>query len=685
MTPGDREPHPQERDLQDHVGDPDEPQPRHGPARRLPLGALQGGRGLEGREPRLGPEPDRTPEEDDYMRSTRTQASGRRRRGGKKTEAAGHRRRMSRGRSPMSPPCPKKLLGQVLKETGALPRGHDPGGALRSSAKDGGQIGQILVRARPCHRGRHPEGAGGQQAGLSSRRPVGGHPRIPRRDAARSTPDGAHLRGRPGPRRTDGTPRPSRSPTRRTSTVLDDLRFMTGCEVRARARRRGAVEGRHRAALRGEGSEAPRAARRPRRPPQTAAEPTGGRGGTVDLADAAAMANSAPVVKLLQLHPVPGDPRPAPPTSTSSRSSSDFKIRYRVDGVALRARGAAAPPGAGADLAASRSWRTSTSPRRACRRTAASSSRSAAAPVDLRVSHAADDVRRVLRDARPRPRASSRSTSTSSACATTSSTLIRRLTGAAARHRAGHRADGFGQDDDALLRACNEANDDRPEDHHDRGPGRVRPRRASSRSRSTRRSASPTPRCLRVDPAPGPGHDPGRRDPRPRDGADRDRGVAHRPRGLLDRCTPTTPRSRSRAWSTSASSRSSSRRRLEAVVAQRLVRKVCDRCKRLLRAERRGPDGAGAEPGRGLGKKFAYGKGCADCHFTGYRGRTAIFEIMRVSERIRQLIMDNVPTSRIREAALEEGMRTLRESGLLAIFDGITTIEEVVRETIATM
>ena len=58
---------------------------------------------------------------------------------------------------------------------------------------------------------------------------------------------------------------------------------------------------------------------------------------------------------------------------------------------------------------------------------------------------------------------------------------------------------------------------------------------------------------------------------------------------------------------------------------------------------------------------------------------------MTVSERIRQLIMDNVPTSRIRDAALEEGMTTLRESGLLAIFDGITTIEEVVRETIATM
>jgi type IV pilus assembly protein PilB len=90
-------------------------------------------------------------------------------------------------------------------------------------------------------------------------------------------------------------------------------------------------------------------------------------------------------------------------------------------------------------------------------------------------------------------------------------------------------------------------------------------------------------------------------------------------------------------------------------------------------------------PDQVSGKQFAYGKGCETCHYTGYKGRTAIFEIMRVTDRIRELMMDNVPTSQLREAALEEGMRTLRESGLLAIFDGLTTIEEVVRETIASM
>jgi len=124
---------------------------------------------------------------------------------------------------------------------------------------------------------------------------------------------------------------------------------------------------------------------------------------------------------------------------------------------------------------------------------------------------------------------------------------------------------------------------------------------------------------------------------------------------------------------------------MEAVVAQRLVRKVCRACRTfydpspeaLMELELRTEDV--------MGKKFAFGKGCEDCHYTGYRGRVAIFEIMTVSERIRELIMDNVPTSRLRQAALTEGMRTLRESGLLAIYDGLTTIEEVVRETIATM
>jgi type IV pilus assembly protein PilB len=124
---------------------------------------------------------------------------------------------------------------------------------------------------------------------------------------------------------------------------------------------------------------------------------------------------------------------------------------------------------------------------------------------------------------------------------------------------------------------------------------------------------------------------------------------------------------------------------LEAVVAQRLVRRICMACRVYYEPSEEALMELELTPAQVVGKKFAYGKGCADCHYTGYRGRTAIFEIMQITERLRQLMMDNVPTSRLREAALEDGMRTLRDSGLLSIFDGVTTIEEIVRETIVTM
>jgi len=122
---------------------------------------------------------------------------------------------------------------------------------------------------------------------------------------------------------------------------------------------------------------------------------------------------------------------------------------------------------------------------------------------------------------------------------------------------------------------------------------------------------------------------------------------------------------------------------VQAVVAQRLTRTICVKCKReyeptpdMLEQLRLAPDEV-------EGRKFFYGAGCPDCNNTGYRGRTAIFEIMMISDRMRELIMDKASTQAMRELAREEGMRTLRESGLLKIFDGQTTIEEVVRETLA--
>jgi type IV pilus assembly protein PilB len=82
------------------------------------------------------------------------------------------------------------------------------------------------------------------------------------------------------------------------------------------------------------------------------------------------------------------------------------------------------------------------------------------------------------------------------------------------------------------------------------------------------------------------------------------------------------------------------------------------------------------------GKQFYYGKGCNNCNGTGYRGRTGLYEIMVFNDELRDLVMNQASTAVLRDAARRAGMQTLRDNGLKAMFDGITTLEEVVRETI---
>jgi type IV pilus assembly protein PilB len=122
---------------------------------------------------------------------------------------------------------------------------------------------------------------------------------------------------------------------------------------------------------------------------------------------------------------------------------------------------------------------------------------------------------------------------------------------------------------------------------------------------------------------------------------------------------------------------------VEAIVAQRLVRTICPDC----RTEYEPGDDVLAELGIDRptlgGRKLAYGKGCDTCNFSGHKGRQAIFEIMVLSEHLRQMVLDSAATQELREAAVAEGMRTLRESGQLAVLDGATTVEEVLRETLA--
>ena len=120
---------------------------------------------------------------------------------------------------------------------------------------------------------------------------------------------------------------------------------------------------------------------------------------------------------------------------------------------------------------------------------------------------------------------------------------------------------------------------------------------------------------------------------------------------------------------------------IRAIAAQRLVRVLCPECKEVYAPEPEALRGAGMDPAQIQGKKVYRGKGCPACAGTGYRGRTAIYEILRVSETIRQLIMKKADSSTVARKALEEGMKGLHEDGVGKVLAGITTLEEIVRVT----
>jgi len=122
---------------------------------------------------------------------------------------------------------------------------------------------------------------------------------------------------------------------------------------------------------------------------------------------------------------------------------------------------------------------------------------------------------------------------------------------------------------------------------------------------------------------------------------------------------------------------------LETIIAQRLVRTICAKCK------------APYEPSdeellslnisrKDIGnQRFYYGKGCEHCKNTGYKGRTALFEIMDVNDTVREMIVSKASATQIRISAQRAGMRTLRDAGIQKVFAGLSTIEEVVKETLA--
>ena len=121
---------------------------------------------------------------------------------------------------------------------------------------------------------------------------------------------------------------------------------------------------------------------------------------------------------------------------------------------------------------------------------------------------------------------------------------------------------------------------------------------------------------------------------------------------------------------------------IEGICAQRLVRRICKHCKTQYE-----PDEVQLAELRLTeedikGKQFYYGRGCSKCNGTGYRGRIGVFEIMTFDDEIRELIMNRASTNVLRVAAQKKGMINLRENGLSSIYDGVTTLDEVVKETI---
>ena len=120
---------------------------------------------------------------------------------------------------------------------------------------------------------------------------------------------------------------------------------------------------------------------------------------------------------------------------------------------------------------------------------------------------------------------------------------------------------------------------------------------------------------------------------------------------------------------------------LRLVIAQRLARKVCPECREAYEVDEESLIQYGHTP-LGLGRCVLYrGKGCATCHLTGMKGRTALFEVLPITHEVRSLVLNSTFAAEIQDVACKQGMKTLREAGLLKVLQGLTTVEEVLRVT----
>ncbi len=118
------------------------------------------------------------------------------------------------------------------------------------------------------------------------------------------------------------------------------------------------------------------------------------------------------------------------------------------------------------------------------------------------------------------------------------------------------------------------------------------------------------------------------------------------------------------------------------IAAQRLVRRVCQNCKEEVETPIQALLSIGFAESEAHGLKLVKGRGCEKCGNTGYKGRIGLFEVMDITDDMRELILSGATAVELRRKAMEEGMVTLRQSGLQKIREGLTTIDEVVRETV---
>lgn len=121
---------------------------------------------------------------------------------------------------------------------------------------------------------------------------------------------------------------------------------------------------------------------------------------------------------------------------------------------------------------------------------------------------------------------------------------------------------------------------------------------------------------------------------------------------------------------------------VEAILGQRLVRRICTQCREPLEPSDEQLTELGIKREDLQGRMFYRGKGCDACNNTGYKGRLGLFELMVMNDTLRDMVMSNTTTDELRDAAREFGMVTLRDAGIKNVFDGVTTADEVIRETV---